>query len=108
MMTSIERTLLRFVARAAVWLVKSPFVIVRALYHVITRMTGASVLASRDALPCPAGCGEMMSLVGRWQCGWCQYVFDGFAFARCDICGAVPPYLECQNCGAGLRNPMLP
>jgi hypothetical protein len=60
----------------------------------------------RDALPC-RGCGADVSLVGRWQCSWCNYTFDGYAFARCEVCGAVPPFLECQTCGVGIRNPTM-
>jgi hypothetical protein len=75
-------------------------------YRWTGRLLGAWILAWRDALPCPA-CGEPVSLVGRWRCGWCDYVFDGFAFARCRVCGAMPPFIACQSCGAGLKNPTL-
>jgi hypothetical protein len=83
-----------------------PVVATRGLTSLIVRAVGAWLISTRDALPC-SGCGEPVSLVGRWQCGWCDYVFDGFAFVRCEVCGALPPFLECQSCGVGVKNPML-
>lgn len=99
-----EMKYLRWGVKAAWWLLAGPFLAARWLSRLIGRLAGGWVLATRDQLPCP-GCGEPVSLVGRWQCEWCQWVFDGFAFSRCEICGAVPPFIECQRCGAGVRNP---
>lgn len=96
---------LRLSARLAAWSVVVPLIVARQLFTLSGQLAGAWVLTTRDALPC-AGCGAPVSLVGRFQCGRCRYVFDGFAFARCAVCGAVPPYLECQRCGVGLRHPM--
>lgn len=93
-------------ARAVLWLTLAPFIVAQQLYRGTGRMAGAWVLATRDAMTC-SGCGEWVSLVGRWECGRCRYVFDGFAFARCAVCGAVPPFIQCQACGVGLRNPVL-
>jgi hypothetical protein len=70
------------------------------------RLAGAWVVRTRDALPC-SGCEDSVSLVGRWECGMCGYKFDGFAFARCEMCGAVPPFIDCQTCGNSVGNPML-
>lgn len=92
--------------KAAWWLVLAPIVLMAKLSRAIARLVGAWVLATRDAVRCP-GCGEDVPLVGRWECGWCGYTFDGFAFARCEVCGAVPPFIECQTCGHGVRNPMF-
>jgi len=85
----------------AVWL---PLAAARIAYRTMLRSSGAWTLVTQDALAC-VSCGNGVSLVGRWQCGRCGYVFDGFAFARCAVCGAVPPYVPCL-CGAGLRNPV--
>jgi hypothetical protein len=90
--------------RLLLWAVLVPFVVAREVYHATARMAGAWVLAMHDALPCP-GCHAPISLVGRWECGRCRFAFDGFAFTRCAVCGAVPPYIPCQRCGVGLRNP---
>jgi hypothetical protein len=90
--------------KVALWLMRAPFFAMRSLARAIARSVGAWVLATTDAVVCP-GCGGAVSLVGRWQCGWCSYVFDGFAFARCEICGAVPPFIDCQACGASVMNP---
>lgn len=78
----------------------------RHLTRSIVRLVAGWVLVRKDSLPCP-GCGEPVSLVSRWQCGWCDYVFDGFGFSRCEVCGAVPPFIDCQRCGHGLQNPMF-
>lgn len=94
-------------AKAAWLLVKAPFVLTFQISRLIGRAFGAWVLATRDSFPC-SGCGETISLVGRWECAWCGYVFDGFFFARCAVCGAVPPYVKCEACGVGVKNPMLP
>ena len=97
---------LEFPLRIAWWCLRAPVVLTRALARAIVRLGGAAVLATQDAVVC-RGCGEQVSLVGRFQCGWCGYVFDGFAFSRCEVCGAVPPFIECQTCGAGFKNPTL-
>ena len=97
---------LRVSLRVLLWAAVAPFVVARQLYRGTGLLTGTWVLATHDAIPCP-GCGMPVALTGRWECGRCRYVFDGFAFARCGVCGAVPPYISCQRCGVGLRNPML-
>ncbi len=106
MMRGWEGALVRWAAKGALRLLIAPVVLTLKLYRLTGRLVGAWVLATRDAVPCP-GCGEDVPLVGRWECGWCGYTFDGFAFARCEVCGAVPPFMECQTCGHGVRNPMI-
>lgn len=96
---------LRWSVRLTLWSAMTPFVVARGVYRMSRRLAGARMLASNDALPC-SGCGGLVSLVGRFECGRCRYVFDGFAFARCPVCNAVPPYIACQVCGVGLRNPL--
>jgi len=88
------------------WWLCLPVIMTRGLARFIVRIRAGAALAKRDALPCQ-GCGEPVSLVSRWECGWCGYVFDGFAFAPCEVCGAVPPFIECQRCGVGIRHPGL-
>ena len=88
------------------WSFYLPFLITKSLYRLTGRVIGTAALLNRNSLQCGA-CGDEVSLVGRWECGWCGWVFDGFAFARCDICGAVPPFIECQRCGLTIRNPSL-
>jgi hypothetical protein len=88
------------------WSFYLPFLITKSLYRLTGRVIGTAALLNRNSLQCGA-CGHEVSLVGRWECGWCGWVFDGFAFARCDICGAVPPFIECQRCGLTIRNPSL-
>jgi len=93
-------------ARVALWLIKVPFIFTYKVYRLVGRSFGLWLLYTRDSFLCP-GCGEAISLVGRWSCGWCNFVFDGFFFSPCSVCGAVPPYIECQACGSGVRNPVL-
>ena len=92
--------------KAVVWLVWAPFNVTYSFYRWIGKLFGAWFLTTTDLLHCP-GCGENISLVGRWECAWCSFVFDGFFFARCNVCGAVPQFIQCQQCGVGVRNPML-
>ena len=91
--------------RGMIMLFVFPFMAGRWLGRTMARAVGAWVLMTRDALIC-CDCGAEVSLVGRWQCGWCDYVFSGFAFARCPLCRAVPSSMECQACGASVRNPL--
>ena len=96
---------LRWSLRVTLWSASAPFVVARHLFRITHQLGGARILATNDALPC-GGCGAPVSLVGRFECGRCRYVFDGFAFSGCAICGAIPPYITCQSCGVGLRNPV--
>ena len=98
--------LIIWVAKAAFWLIRALFVLIYSLYRSMGKFIAAWFLKTRDSLSCP-GCGGEISLVGRWECGWCKYVFDGFFFSRCNVCGTRPPYIQCQVCGIGVRNPLL-
>jgi len=60
----------------------------------------------RDEMPCRV-CGAALMLLGLWQCGSCGYSFYGFYFARCEECGAIPPYLDCDDCAASTPNPLI-
>lgn len=91
--------------RFALWLVRAPIALAVWVPRLARRLAGAHLLATRDALLCP-GCGTNVPLVGRYECGRCHLVFDGFAFARCAVCGEVPPFVTCPNCGVGLMNPL--
>lgn len=93
-------------SKAAWYVVSSPFTLTRGLSGLVTQTIGAGILIRRDAFQC-WGCSEPISLVGRWECSSCGYIFDGFFFARCFICGAIPPYISCTNCGVGVKNPTL-
>jgi hypothetical protein len=88
------------------WAFYLPLWITKQVYRITGRVIGTAALLNRNAVQC-AACGDAVSLVGRWECGWCSFVFDGFAFARCEVCGAVPPFIECQRCGLTIRNPMI-
>lgn len=93
--------------RVLLWASLAPFITARQVYRWTGRLAGAWVLATNDAIRC-AGCGNDVDLTGRWECGRCRYVFDGFAFSHCAVCGAKPPFIACQVCGVGFRNPVLP
>jgi hypothetical protein len=94
-----------------IWIAKAAFWLIRALFVFTYRRTGKlfgffRALKTSDSFRCP-GCGAEISLVGRWECAWCKFIFDGFFFSRCNVCGAKPPYIQCQECGTGVRNPLL-
>ena len=98
---------LRLSTRLVLWTSIAPFVTARQLYRWTGQLGGAWLLATQDAVPC-SGCGSAVDLTGRWECGRCHFVFDGFAFSQCGVCGAVPPFITCQVCGVGFRSPLLP
>jgi len=105
-MASLKLKHIVFAGKATWYLISSPFKLTYNLSGLVAQTIGAGLLVTRDSFQCP-GCSEPISLVGRWECGWCGYMFDGFFFARCIVCGAVPPYIACSNCGVGVKNPIL-
>jgi hypothetical protein len=104
-MNPLLRIALRVVRRAAGVLLKAPLALSRQLYRFVLRLSGALTLIAVHELPC-SGCGQAVSLVGRFQCGRCNCVFDGYAFRACPVCRSIPPYIPCTQCGVSLRNPM--
>lgn len=92
--------------RIIFWAFYWPIWLTKHLTRWIVMIVGARLLARRDSIEC-RGCGDQVSLLGRWECSWCGWVFDGFGFSRCEMCGAVPPFLECQRCGLTFANPTL-
>lgn len=82
-----------------------PLLVLRWIYRTTKRLIGLIFLATHDEVECPA-CGLPVSMVGRWQCGTCRYVFDGYVFGSCEICGTRPPYIECPACGVGIKDPL--
>jgi hypothetical protein len=59
-----------------------------------------------DSTPCVA-CGESISLLGLWECGRCKYSWYGWYFGCCEVCGDLPPFVECARCGASTMNPLI-
>lgn len=59
----------------------------------------------RDAIACRA-CGTVVNLVGVFECPRCRLRSPGFYFSRCRLCGAVPSFIRCPNCGIGTLNPL--
>ncbi len=92
--------------KAAWFLVKSIIIFTYWVSRLVGMTIGAWILITRDSFLCP-GCGESISLLGRWECSMCGYTYDGFFFVRCAVCRAVPPYIKCQVCGVGVQNPSL-
>lgn len=82
-----------------------PLLLGRFLYRWTGKAIGAFVLATRDSLICP-GCHGRIDLVGRFKCT-CGFVFDGFVFSRCEVCGKVPSFVACQECGVCVKSPLL-
>lgn len=59
-----------------------------------------------DSIVCRT-CGSDIPIVGLYECGYCHYTWAGFYFARCEVCGDAPPYVECSRCGASTMNPLI-
>lgn len=82
-----------------------PLIVGRFLFRWTGKAIGAFILATRDALICP-GCHGPIELVGRFKCG-CGFVFDGYVFSRCKVCGKTPSFVACQACGVCVKSPLL-
>lgn len=84
-----------------VWLVWLPVVLALGLVRLVATR---SVVG--DTMSCGT-CGGVIPLLGLWTCGGCGYAWHGWYFARCEVCGDVPPYVECGRCGASTLNPLI-
>jgi hypothetical protein len=60
----------------------------------------------RNTIPCST-CGHEIPCLGLWECGGCGYRWHGWYFSRCEVCGDVPPWIECERCGASTMNPLI-
>jgi hypothetical protein len=87
--------------RGLVWLFLAPMRLATGVVHfsAVRPLLG-------DSIRCRT-CRTRISLLGLWQCGRCGYSWAGFYFARCEVCGDVPPFLECERCGASTPNPLI-
>lgn len=54
---------------------------------------------------CPRG--HEVPVFGLWDCA-CHSRFEGWAFARCEVCHETAGYVSCGVCGLPVRNPFLP
>lgn len=100
-MHALYRNVFWAALRSLFWIFKTP---------IVAGITLARVWVARfllkDTIFCRT-CGNENSLMGLWECASCGYSFYGFYFSRCEVCGSVPPYLDCGRCGASTRNPIL-
>lgn len=58
-----------------------------------------------DSIPC-ATCGTEIVLLGLWECH-CGYHFYGWYWSRCEVCGDLPAFVNCFQCGASTKSPVL-
>src|SRR5712692_1702346 len=88
------------IGKALVWLLSIPvlFTTNAVKLWAVRPMMG-------DAVPCRT-CGTEIALLGLWQCP-CGYNFYGWYFSRCEVCGEIPPFIDCPQCGASTMNPLL-
>src|SRR5262245_34448385 len=75
------------VGKAAWYLISAPVKLTQGLTGIVSKTIGAALLVTRDSFQCP-GCGNRISLVGRWECSGCGFKFDGFFLP--DVAYAVP------------------
>lgn len=89
------------VLRGLWWLLRAPIALAINLVHfrTVRPMVG-------DAMDC-ATCQTPLALLGLWQCGGCGYSWHGWYWSRCEICGDVPPWVECGRCGSSTMNPLM-
>jgi len=91
-----------FTGKAAWYLIKTPFILTYKLSRLIRKIIGGWILKMNDSFQC-SGCGEKISLVGRWECGWCGYVFDGFFLRAARYAALSRPTLSARPAGLELR-----
>ena len=62
--------------------------------------------ALRPTIRCPEG--HETSVYGRWRCGSCRALFDGWAF-RCPVCGpnGWAGHVTCEQCGLTATSPLV-
>lgn len=60
----------------------------------------------QDKIACPV-CGTAINLLGLWECASCQYSFYGHFWSACEVCGSIPPFVDCGHCGASTKNPLV-
>jgi len=89
------------VLRGVLWLLWAP----TKLALGVVKLWAAGPLLG-DAVTCPT-CRSDIRLLGLWECGRCNYSWHGWYFARCEVCGDVPPFLACESCGASMMNPLI-
>jgi ribosomal protein S27AE len=104
----VERALgtaIRVVLLTAKLAVIMPFFAVRAVRRLTSVARGAVLLLGQDDISCDH-CGAALVLTARWRCARCGYVWLGFGFSRCPMCGEPCRFLNCQSCGTSIRNPL--
>lgn len=86
----------RHVLDAALFLLASPVLLVRALARAVERYEAFRV-AGAEAIACE--CGADIMLVGFWRCS-CGFTYRGHVFRVCPVCKTVPRMVRCTDCGA--------
>jgi hypothetical protein len=99
-MTYLARVTMLAAMRILLWFFYAPIAFGIAIAKLIA---GRWLLA--DTAACPT-CGGEVPLLGLWECSACRFRFYGFFFSRCALCGNVPAYINCANCGASLLSPL--
>ena len=92
-------------------IVLSPFF---AAYGLVTLARGAwglvgQVARARSALATTLRCpnGHPNPTAGRFACAHCHATYHGWV-GRCALCGAGAGWIECEQCGVGIRLPWVP
>lgn len=101
-MNAFNYKLCWFALRALGWCVWGP---IKLGVGVATALVLRPILRA-DAIAC-GSCGAGIALLGLWQCGSCGFSFHGYYFSRCELCGILPPYVDCARCGASTQNPLI-
>ena len=101
LMKTVYRYLGWVTLRGLVWLLRAPITLAINLVN----LWAARPLLG-DSLVCST-CKEAISLVGLWECGRCRYSWYGWYWSRCEVCGDLPPFVECGRCGASTMNPLI-
>ena len=82
--------------RFILWLLASPFLVIKFLLRTVRRARYYQV-AYTTAIRCTS-CRENISLVGEWRCG-CGYTYRGHLLRECPVCASLPRMVRCFRCG---------
>jgi len=90
--------------RITVWCLVTSWLGARAGLRLV-RLASRWPLILSETLPCPRG--HRTPSYGVFTCA-CSALIEGWVFSRCVVCGQTAGWMECDECGLPIRNPLRP
>jgi hypothetical protein len=85
------------------WILASPVLFVKWLWS-LRRRWKFWQMAYTPRIVCTS-CRGTIWLVGQWQCTACAYTYQGHLLRECPVCGSLPRFARCFNCGVTTKLP---